>query len=1052
MRNMVKHFIKYPILGNSIIALVMVFAFFAYQNMKTTFFPERPSRNILITASYPGASPEEIEEGITTKIEDNLKGLTGIDRVTSTSSENAVTINIELKSGVDPNVILLDVQNAVDKVTSFPVGMEQLNVYKLEPTDFVLSFALSGNLPLKELKTYARRVERDLLSYPQISKVELQGFPSEEIEISVKEKVLQAYNLTFTEVANAVSSTNLKITGGKIKGHREEYLIRADNKGYYAKDLENIVVRSGANGEIVYLRDVARVIDRWSENPQRSYFNGKPAITVDVMKTNQEDMFEIADIVKEYIASFNTKHQDVQIDLLRDGSRVVKERADILKENGILGIILVVLFLSLALNPRIALWVAIGIPFSFAGMLMLGPLYGLTINVMSLLAMILVIGILVDDGIVIAESIYQEYEKGKRPIPAALDGTLKVLPAVVSSILTTVLVFATFLFLEGGLGERARDISFVVIATLLISLVEAIFILPAHIGHSKALRQPKNKHSWLEKKSEATLGWLRDRLYAPALRFVIKRPTVGLATAIAIFLITIGAVQGRIIKITFFPNLEFDNFNITLEMPAGTSDRITDSLLVEVEEKVWQAAEQYNRQHPEEPPIVQNIGRYIGSGTHQGRLRVTLSRSEDRSISSAQATAYFRNKIGPMPLAEKFQVGGGTRWGMPVSIALKSDNIDQLRQASAELKSALKEVNQLKDVIDDNPPGLKEVKIKLKQKALALGFTTSQVMSQVRAGFFGKEAQRILRGIDEVRIWVRYAENERRDIDQLRQMRIRTPDGRAIPLSELADLSIERGIMSISHIDGQRVVKVEADLANPDESVISIIQDIRRTIMPDIIAKYPDVRFDFEGQSRENKKTTSAMAAVVPPILFMMFMIIVVTFRSFLQAGLVFLLLPFSLVGVAWGHYFQGFILSMLSLFGTIALMGIVVNDSLVLLSAMNDNLKSGQKFREALFNAGISRFRPVLLTSLTTILGLGPLMFEPSFQAQFLSPMAIAVAYGLLFGTVLTLLLLPSLLVIANRIKVILFSLIRRSPVAEEEVEPAIRQEIFVHEQEASK
>ncbi|MBD3178230.1 MAG: AcrB/AcrD/AcrF family protein, partial [Candidatus Latescibacteria bacterium] len=842
-----------------------------------------------------------------------------------------------------------------------------------------------------------------------------------------------------------VRNANIKSTGGRIKGEEEELLIRADVKGYYAEELENHVLRSSEEGTVVRIGDVATVRDRWSENPNRIYYNGKPAVRVSVDNTNKEDLFFIAEKVKEYGEEFNSTHRDVQTMVLRDGSEIINERVNILLTNGMIGMVLVILFLSLSLNPNISFWVAIGIPISFAGMLMIAPFYGLTINVMSLMAMILILGILVDDGIVIAENIYQHHERGEKPVPAAISGTVEVLPSVIASVLTTVVIFMTFFFLEGGLGDHTRDLAFVVIATLLLSLVEAAFILPSHIAHSRALCG--RKKSWLEKHSNRILGWIRDRLYRPVLNSSIRFPAVSISVIIAIFAITIGAIRGGILKTTFFPYIEGRAVSINLEMPAGTPAAVTDSLIAYVEEKVWETDRQYREQHQGER-LVKSVYRRVGSGTHQAGAYAILVGSETREWTNMEAANAFRKRVGMIEGAETLSFGGSRRWGMPVTVALKSNNFDQLRGATDMLKSELEKMNQLKDVMDDDPPGLREVKVKLKEKAFSLGLTTSEVVSQVRMGFFGGEAQRILRGIDEVKIWVRYGREDRSSVSDLEKMRIRTPGGGSYPLGEIADLSIERGVMAINHIDGQRVINVMADVTSTKASVPTLLADVRANVMPRISEQYPEVRYSFEGESYENQKTMDAIYRVVPAILIMMFLIIAVTFHSFGQAVIVFLLIPFSIIGVLWGHYVQGYIVSMLSMFGAIALMGIVVNDSLVLVSTVNRKLKSGQEYDQALFEAGISRFRPVVLTSLTTIAGLAPLVFEQSHQAQFLSPMAISVAYGLLFGTILTLVMLPSMLKGFNLLKVQFYRLVKGKEFNNRDVEAAVREELFLARQ----
>ncbi len=1045
MKEMIAKFIRYPVLGNVIVLTMLIFGYFGLSSLKTTFFPQMPSKVIVIQTFYPGASPKEIEEGIILKIEDNLKGITGIDRVTSVSSENMGQITVELRTGYNIDVALQDVKNAVDKISYFPVGMEKPVIYKMEMMDFAINFAIYGDVDLKTLKKYARRIERDLLEVDGISKITISGFPKEEIEIGLREDDLRKYHLTFAQVSAAVQKSNLRLTGGRIKGKKEELLIRTNTKGYHANELKDIVVKTTADGAIVRLKDVADLRDRWEENPNRAYYNGKPAVEIDISTTNNEDLFFTTKYVTKYLKEFNAKHRDVQATVIRDGSKIIQERIDILTKNGIMGMILVLLFLSIFLNGRLSFWVAISIPIAFAGMFALAPFTGMTINVMSLLGMIIVVGMLVDDGIVIAENIFQHYERGETPYKAAVNGTLEVLPSVISAVLTTVVIFSTFFFLEGGMGDRTKDLAYVVIAALLFSLVEAAFILPAHVGHSKALKVKPGQKNWFERNNEKLLKWMRDKLYAPQLRFVLKHSLLALSIPVALMIITIGALKGSFVKTTFFPNIEMDNTTISLELPSGTSAAVTDSLLQTIEHAVWQVNEQYKKKHKGDINIITGISRKVGPETNKGKLNVNFIPGEERDISSIEITDRIRRATGTIPNAVNLEFGRSSHWGKPVSLAIIGDNLEEMRAAKEDLKKELRKIKALKDVIDNDTPGLREVNITLKPKALALGLTPLDVMNQVRSGFFGAEAQRIQRGIDEVRIYVRYKESERATINQLANMRIRLPNNKEYPLQEIANLNVKRGIMSINHLNTRRVIKVEADVANPKESVTDLNANLRANIIPVLKARYPELEFNFEGQSRESRKTQRSTMKVLPPILLLMFIIVVINFRSFLQAVVVFLLIPFGLVGIVWGHYIQGYILSVLSMFGMIALAGIMVNDALVLVSAMNQRLKQGKDFKTALFEAGVSRFRPILLTSLTTIAGLGPLIFEKSFQAQFLSPMAISVAYGLLFATFLNLLLLPALLNLFNKAKVYVFWLLQGKKPAPEDVEPAVREEAFI-------
>jgi multidrug efflux pump subunit AcrB len=1015
MRGIIEYFIKYPIAGNLLMLLIIVFGYFGLQNIKSTFFPQAESRVISVRAIYPGASPEEVEEGIITKIEDNLKGVSGIVDITSISSENAGSITIEGQKGYDVDYLLQDVKNAVDQISSFPVGMEPVVVYKQEARNFVISFALTGDVDLRSLKIAARKVEDDLRAKDGISKVELGGFPDEEIEIALDEEALESYNISFDQVSIAVAAANIELTGGTVKDRQEEFLIRARSKDYFAKELGNIILKASADGKIVRLQDVATLKDIWSDNnPARNYFNGKPAVSVTIQNTNDEDFLTISDMVKEYIEDYNESNETIEAKVINDSSITLKERIALLQENGLFGFFLVIIFLTLILNYRLAFWVALSIPIAFAGMFILGASFGLTINVLSLFGMILVVGILVDDGIVISENIFQRYEKGEPALQAALNGTLEVLPAVTSAVLTTIVAFATFYFLNGRLGDFGPDLAFVVISTLLFSLVEGAFILPAHVAHSRALHKD-NKPNMLERGSKRVLDYLRTKFYEPALRFSIKNPLIGMVIPIALLLITIGGFQGKIIKATFFPFIERDAIEVKIEMPSGTRDHITKAVL----DKIQAAALEYNQKLIAEgrmdTTIITNIEQIVGPKINEGKINLQLLSAESRPIPSYEISEEIRQLVGQIPEAEKISFGITAPFGKPVSVSLRSGNLAELELAKEDLKKELNNLTDLKDVVDNDQQGIREINLKMKDKGYMLGLNTIQVMSQVRRGFFGAEAQRLQRGIDEVKVWVRYEEDARNSIQELENFLIRTPQGQKIPLKEIADFKIDRGIVSINHLNGKREIRVESDIANPAVSANDMLANIEADILPNIMVKYPSVQYSFEGQSKEAAKVGKSFGKVAPIILILMISIIAFTFRSIKQAVIVILLVIFGIIGVAWGHWIHNSIISLFSGFGIIALIGVMVNDSLVFVTAMNGYLKEGYKFDDALLEAGKSRFRPILLTTLTTVAGLAPLIFETSFQAQFLVPMAIAVAYGLVIATYTTLLVLPVMLKISN-------------------------------------
>ncbi len=1018
---------------------VLIFGYLGIKQTKSSYFPLDDSKLIFINIVYPGASPAEIEEGVVLKIEDNLRGIVNIDRITSASSENSAQITVEIEESADIDIVLANVKNAVDRVPSFPVDMEPPVIAKQENINNAISFVVSAkNADLKTLKTAARKVEDDIRAIPGISQIAVNGFPEEEIEIAVRENDLLAYNLTFNEVAAAVRSANIITTGGTIKTNTEEYLIRANNRSYYGDELDFIIVKSSASGQIVRLKDVAEVKDKWSETPDRTFFNGQSAVEISVSTTNNEDLLSATEKVKKYIEGYNETTDNVQLYVSSDSSIALNDRQSLLVENGLIGILLVLIFLSIFLKPSIALWVAIGLPFSFLGLFIFAPSF-MTINVISLFGMIIVIGILVDDGIVIAENIYDQFERGKSRFQAAIDGTIQVFPPIIAAILTTIIAFSTFLFLPERLGSFFGQIAKVVGIILLISLVEAFLILPAHLSHSRALNR-KAKPFILNVWADKGIGWIRDKIYVPSLRFVLNNKLFGFAIPIALLFITIGAFQGGIIRFTFFPNVASDRVSISLNMPEGTNENITDSLISIIENAAWEVNEEMSANLEDSVQLIENSIRRIGPGTSVASVTLNLLSGEKRDIDAPEISNAIREKVGPIYDAESVSYGSGNVFGgKPVSVSLVGNNIQELKAAKEELKLNLQNNPRLADVTDNDPSGIKEINIELKENAYLLGLNLNQVMSQVRSGFFGASVQRFQRGRDEIRVWVRYDRDYRSSIKNLDQMRIVTPSGGRVPFAEIARYSIARGEVVINHLDGRREIRVESDLKDAKDSAPEILAILKSDVIPDLLAKYPSVTPLYEGQNRSFAKIGTALGKVLPVILILMYAVIAFVFRSYGQPLLLFILIPFCFVGVAWGHWIHGQSINILSGLGIVALIGILVNDGLVLIEKFNLLLKDGMPYRKAMVEAGRSRFRAIFLTSLTTVAGLAPLIFEKSFSAQFLIPMAISVAYGIAYATFMTLFLLPLLLAVKNTAKVHVLWLWEGKKPEREDVERAI-------------
>lgn len=1064
MKKLIEYFIKYHVAVNIVVIAFFAFGLVGALSLRSSFFPLVDEDKISITIAYSGASPKEIEEGIILKIEDNLKGLEGVDRVTSTAEENTGTILIEAVKGVNIDFMLIDVKNAVDRVSSYPADMEPLVVEIVEEVRETISFAISGNdVPLSTLKQIGREVESDLRRLGGISQIAITGYPAEEIEIAVDENSLLAYQVTFTEVSEAVSKTNILVTGGTIKTDAEEYLIRANNRSYYGEELLNTIVKADASGKVVRLKDVAKVRDRFSETPNANYLNGDLSVNVTVTSTNTEDLLTSAEKVKEYVENFNEKHENIKLTTIRDLSKTLNQRTQLLIENAIVGMLLVLLFLSLFLNTRLAFWVAFGLPVAFLGMFIFAGFFDVTINVLSLFGMIIVIGILVDDGIVIAENIYQKYEEGQSPIKAAINGTMEVIPPIISAIVTTILAFSTFLFLDSRIGKFFSEVATIVILTLVVSLVEALLILPAHLAHSKALKNqevPKNKIAKVFAKirminayGDRFMNWLRDKIYAPILDFSLKNKIFTFCLFLIALILTIGSIGGGIIKVTLFPRIASDNVRITLVMPNGTNEKVTDSIISLIEDKAWiinkELTEEYLSNAEIKKELFENTVKEINSAS-SAKLTINMLPGEERpnELNSSIVANKIREKVGPVIGVEQLLFdSGGNFGGSPVSVSLLSNNLDDLKNSKKELKEIMLNDPRLKDVYDNDPQGIKEIRIELKESAYLLGLDLQTIISQIRAGFFGVEAQRFQRGEDEIRVWVRYDRKTRSSIANLDDMRIVTPTGERIPFSEIANYTILRGDVAINHLDGVREIQVSADLTDPSQSATDILNEIRSTVIPQLQQKYPTITASFEGQNREAKKLSSSAGVIFPIVFALIYITIAFAFRSYSQPILLLLLIPFSLTAVGWGHYIHGFPINILSALGIIALIGIMVNDGLVFIEKFNSNLRNGVTFDAALLNAGKSRFRAIFLTSMTTIAGLAPLIFEKSRQAQFLKPMAISIAYGIGYATILTLLALPLFLSFNNSIKKNMKWLATNKKVSKEEVERAIKEQKELHD-----
>ncbi len=1056
MRKLIQYFVAYPILANIIIGLTVIAGVVSIFNTKKTFFPTRSTRNIVIEVVYPGASPEEMEEGVTQKIEEAIKSIAGIDEITSNSSENSANVNIETLQNYDIDEVFTEVKNAVDRINSFPGGAEKPVIYKRKPQSTAMWLGITGDVDLMALKKFGEKVEDDLLNSGVVSQINLMGINEREISIEVSEDDLSRYGLTFDEVAAAVRSNNRDISAGSLKTKEEEIMIRSNAKEDDAAVIGRIVLRTNADGSRLLLSDVAMIEERFTDVPNKWTLNGQRTVFLQVNKLEDEDLQEISQFVTNYAEEFNEANPGVNLIITYNFFDMLSQRLEMLLNNGVVGLLLVLIALGFFLNLKLSFWVAWGIPSSFLGMFIIGTMAGLTINMISLFGMIVVIGILVDDGIVIAENIYTHFEKTGNPYKAAVDGTMEVLPAVATSVTTTIVAFSPLLILESF--EFLSDMALVVITCLGFSLLEAFFVLPAHLASPHVLKKmkPGTTSTLIRNKIESVINFMRFKLYGNMLKFTMKYRYLSLAFVVSLFPILFGLLGGGFIKATFFPNIPFNNFQVNVVFKPGTREMKVEEYLEKFETSIWELNDELKTKYDIDEDYITFTFSGTGNtmngsdvGSHAGGVNIFYKELQDAPFNSFDLVRMLSEKIGEVPEAEKFTIGGEQRFGKPVSVRLLGSNLDELNTAKTELKNSLKEINDLKDIQDNVAIGARELRLDLDQKAYFMGLTREEVVRQIRQGFFGEEVQRLQKGSDEVKVWVRYPNSGRISLGQLEDMKIKAGQGQEYTLNEIASYEMGRGIAGIRHIDAERAVTVEADLVDPYAEVPPIVKKVKDDIIPQLEAKFPTVKFEFGGQSKESAKAFQEIMLYFGGAFLIIFFLIMLTFKSFYQAVLIMSMIPLGWIGAAIGHGVEGFPISLLSAWGMVALSGVIINDAVVFLAKYNTNIGLGMKAQDAAYDAGLSRFRAIMLTSITTVAGLYPLILEKSFQAQFLIPMAISVAYGVLIGTFIILLFFPVIIMYFNDVRVLAKWLWTGRKPSPEEVERAYidakRQEMLV-------
>jgi multidrug efflux pump subunit AcrB len=1029
MQSLISYLIQKPRLINIVIGLIIILGLMTVAQMRSNFLPPEPVSFISVNVVYKGASPQELEEEVVNKIEDKLDGIKGVRRITSTSSESFATVSVEILDNADPNEVLQDVTNAVDQITNFPEFVESPTIIKEEILNYTMTLGLVGSKSIYELKDFAKYVKDELLFSPKLSKIFISGFPKEEIELTITESVLRSYGLTFDEVGDAITRENIKASGGELKTGTKNILLRLDNRSYQAKGFGDIVVKATEDGKVIRLSDIAQIKNRFEDKPNQVFVNGEQAVTIKVFSRAEEDILDNAAYVRDFVSRFNSAHEGVQAIIIEDKSVSLSQAIGTLRNNAWQGILLVLIILGLFLHPRIAFWVAFKIPVALLAMFIISRFYDLTINQVSLFGTIIVLGVIVDDGVVVAENIYQRFKNGESALIAAVNGTFEVIPAIIASLTTTALAFGLFFFIDGQLGDFFSDISFVVCATLIVALLESLLILPVHIARSKALTHEESSFK-LTKITNQSLIVFRDKFYNPSLKFFIEKPWFSVFMVTIIMTLTIFSMGSGLIKGTFFPTIDQDVISVTIELPLGTDEEITNKKLEQIEAAIWRVNDFYTQKRGGNEAIITYTERVLGPNSEQGLVNIYMMEGDRRGILSFEIADKIRTEVGPIPEATNLSYGSIAVFGKPVSIALLSNNMEDLRKAKNMLRSYLLNRDDLKDVTDTDKLGMPELQMELTPKAKFLGLSEAVVFDQIRKRFFGLEVQNLQRGDEEVNVWLRYPEENRKNLDQLLNARLITPSGASYPIGELATFKSSQGVRTINHQSGIREIRVEADVASLLVSVPTVIAETESSILAEIREQFPNMKYTLEGEARLSSETQESSQTPSIIIFILIITVVLVNYRSISKALAILSMLPFAFIGVAWGSFIHDVPVSIFSILGMIALWGILINNGLVMISTYNDLLKLGKSAKDSLIESAISRFRPIVLTTITTVFGLAPLLLNNSISAQFLKPTAIAISYGLLFGTSLTLVFLPSVLTILNASKVFYHQKIRRNSI----------------------
>lgn len=1038
-------FASNDVAANLLMLLIIVAGLLSIFSSKLEVFPEMSLDMITITVPYLGASPEDVEEGVCVRVEERVAAVDGVKRITSSAGEGAGLIIVEVEEYANTTEVLDDIKAEIDTIITFPEETEKPIISELKTRHKVVTVVVYGDVSEKVLKKLAEQIRDDLTAKPNISQVAVAGVRPYEISIEVSEENLRRYNLSFDQVTRAVRNSSLDIPAGSVKTTGGEILVRTKGQKYYGPEFEEIIVLTKNDGTQVRLSDIASVRDDFEDADLYARFDGKRAAMIQISRIGAQDALEIANTVKQYIRQKQQYlPEGISLAIWEDDTEFLRARMELLTRNAYIGLVLVFLCLTLFLNMRLAFWTTMGIPISFLGAFWLIPHFGVSVNMISLFAFIMSLGLVVDDAIVVGENIFAYRQRGLGRTAAAIKGVREMAMPVTLAVLTTMFAFIPLAYTLGIMGKILRVLPIVVISVLSVSLVEALLILPAHLS---------SKRDWnkffvvrftnrINRGTHSVLHWFVE---GPFARFVLKAVRwryVTLAVGLAIFSIIVGFIAGGYIKFVFFDAVEADNMLALLTMPLGTPVEQTRETIEGIERAAFQALDEFDSKRPDRPSLLKHISTTVGAQptlarggpvqfdlgmggqSHLAEINVELLGAEERDVSSVLVRNRWRELVGEIPgISYLTFIAEWVDTGNPIEVELSHQDFDTLLTASEKLKGILRDYTGVTDIADDFEPGKVELKLDLKDTGRTLGLTLSDLAKQVRQGFYGDEAQRIQRGRDDIRVMVRYPEDERKSLADVENMRIRLAGGTEIPFETVAEVRYGKGYSTIRRVDRKRVVSVSADVDVTIANAAEINKELGKDVLPELMLEFPGLQWRYAGEQRERNESLGSLVPNFGIAMMAIYALLAVQFRSYAQPAIVMSAIPFGIVGATIGHLLMGFNLSILSLFGIVALSGVVVNDSLIMIDLINRERRSGIELDQVLRDCATRRFRPIMLTTLTTFCGLLPMIAERSLQARFLVPMAISLAFGVMFATCITLVLVPSLYMILEDFKSHIFS-----------------------------